>query len=557
MNALEVVLNYHQATKHHPNRYARSLGYLDWATQPDPFRRFQGAPTVSLLLDEVSDSPPYDALYEPGAIPSQPVCFGTISAFFQSSLALSAWKEYQGSRWALRVNPSSGNLHPTEGYLVIGAVQGLAGAPGVFHYASKDHTLERRCEITADVWDDLIDGFPPTTFLAGLSSIHWREAWKYGERAYRYCQHDVGHALAALCLAAALQGWQVRPLADSSDEEIGALLGLDRQPDFEHAEREQPDLLIAVVPSIHQADRDLPRVLPAATLDSVRRGKWYGLANRLSPDHVEWDLIDSVRDACAKPTTAKRARPTTPTGRAISCQAGRPAVSARKIIRQRRSAVAMDGRTCITRDQFYLMMARLTPRFEHPPWSALGPPAHVHIGLFVHLVEALAPGLYFLVRAPDQLTRLRESTRSEFHWRKPSGCPESVPLYFLSSGDFRSVAGRVSCGQEIAATGAFSLGMIADFEEPMQTDGAWIYRRLFWETGLIGQVLYLEAEAAGIRGTGIGCFFDDPVHDLFGFRDCKYQSLYHFTVGGPVEDTRLTTFPAYPLDVTSRSEPAD
>ncbi len=95
--------------------------------------------------------------------------------------------------------------------------------------------------------------------------------------------------------------------------------------------------------------------------------------------------------------------------------------------------------------------------------------------------------------------------------------------------------------------------MIVDFEGPLQTHGAWIYRRFFWETGMIGQVFYLEAEAAGIRSTGIGCFFDDPMHDLFGFKDRKYQSLYHFTVGGPVEDTRLTTLPPYPPDVTARA----
>ena len=43
----------------------------------------------------------------------------------------------------------------------------------------------------------------PGAILVGLSSIHWREAWKYGERAFRYCQHDVGHALAAIGIAAA------------------------------------------------------------------------------------------------------------------------------------------------------------------------------------------------------------------------------------------------------------------------------------------------------------------------------------------------------------------
>ena len=65
---------------------------------------------------------------------------------------------------------------------------------------------------------------------------------------------------------------------------------------------------------------------------------------------------------------------------------------------------------------------------------------------------------------------------------------------------------------------------------------------------MVGQVLYLEAEAAGLRGTGIGCFFDDGVHRLLGLdtaADAPWQDLYHFTVGGPVEDQRLTTEPAY------------
>ena len=553
MQLLETVLRYHEATKHNLHRYARSLGYLDWATQPDPFRRYRGAPCVPLLLSRAAALPSYDALYESGAMAPQLVCLETISEFFQYSLALSAWKEIQGSRWALRINPSSGNLHPTEGYLAIGAVQGLADVPGVFHYAPKDHVLERRCEIGADVWDRLIDGFPSGTFLVGLSSIHWREAWKYGERAYRYCQHDVGHALAALCLSAALQGWQVRPLTKMSDQELCALLGLDRSHDFENAEREHPDLLIAVMPYTGSETSDPPLRLPSDALASVGRGRWYGSANRLSSDHVDWELIDSVAEACVKRSTPELAISAPTTESPAPLDPGRSSTPGRTLIHQRRSAVAMDGHTSITAEQFYLMMDRILPRFKHPPWSALGPPTHVHLGLFVHLVDGLTPGLYFLVRSPGQLATLRESMRPEFDWRKPTGCPESVPLYHLMQGDARAVAGKVSCGQKIAADGAFSLGMIADFKEPLRTHGAWIYRRLFWETGMIGQVLYLEAEAAGIRSTGIGCFFDDPVHDLFGFEDRKYQSLYHFTVGGPVEDTRLTTLPPYPPDVTARA----
>lgn len=69
--------------------------------------------------------------------------------------------------------------------------------------------------------------------------------------------------------------------------------------------------------------------------------------------------------------------------------------------------------------------------------------------------------------------------------------------------------------QEIASDGCFSLGMVARFESTLREKNVWMYPRLFWETGVLGQVLYLEAHATGISATGIGCFFDDPGMTLF------------------------------------------
>ena len=94
--------------------------------------------------------------------------------------------------------------------------------------------------------------------------------------------------------------------------------------------------------------------------------------------------------------------------------------------------------------------------------------------------------------------------------------------------------------------------MIAEYQVSLAARGPSFYRRLFWEAGAIGQVLYLEAEAAGVRSTGIGCFFDDPVHQVFGLEGLAFQSLYHFTVGGAVDDPRLTTLPAYGRQATAR-----
>jgi hypothetical protein len=69
--------------------------------------------------------------------------------------------------------------------------------------------------------------------------------------------------------------------------------------------------------------------------------------------------------------------------------------------------------------------------------------------------------------------------------------------------------------------------------------------------------LYLEAEAAGVRATGIGCFFDDPVHRVFGIEDLAFQSIYHFTVGGAVDDPRLTMLAPYSASIDEQDRGSD
>ena len=56
---------------------------------------------------------------------------------------------------------------------------------------------------------------------------------------------------------------------------------------------------------------------------------------------------------------------------------------------------------------------------------------------------------------------------------------------------------------------------------------------------MLGHTLYLEAEVQGVRGSGLGCFFDDELHQLVGLPDARFQALYHFAVGVPVSDDRL------------------
>ncbi len=562
---IEKVMRYHERTKHHFNRYAPGPGQLDWANQPDPFRRYEGAPLVHLPLlaaHEAPLSPRYADLYRRGSVPSASVSMPALSRLLQHALAISAWKQAGSTRWALRCNPSSGNLHPTEAYLLLAALPGLGDAPGLYHYAPREHALERRADCSGPLFAALMGEFPPQAFLVGLSSIHWREAWKYGERAFRYCQHDVGHAIGALRIAAATLGWRAALLDGLADKTIEDLLGLNRDDDFADAEREHPDALLAVwpgglagsVPSTLRLDPLLVRQLASRV--------WHGAANRLSRDApVHWQAIDDVADATRKPVDEASEADTLDApvvdGNGRESASDPTGTSAGQIILQRRSLQACDGRTSITAERFYLMLSRLMPRGDlrpshRPmPWDTWPWEPTIHLGLFVHRVDGLPPGLYQLVRDPAQMDGLKRAMQARFAWSTPPGCPTDLPLRLLEAGDARRLATQVSCHQAIAGDGAFSLAMLAEYQDALFTQGPWFYRRLFWESGLIGQVLYLEAEAAGVRATGIGCFFDDPVHQVFGLGDRAYQSLYHFTVGGAVDDPRLTTLAPYGVGATA------
>jgi nitroreductase len=395
--------------------------------------------------------------------------------------------------------------------------------------------------------------WPAGAFLVGLSSIYWREAWKYGERAFRYCQHDLGHALAALRMSAAALGWRMILLDTVPSGVIGSLLGLDRDQDFLNAEREEAELLALVAPNAACLLRSQWDGAGAAELAE----SWFGQANLLSSRHVvDWTLIENVARATSGAPASRvpddfEDFPTDEELRPASVHYETPSAAA--VILGRRSATAMDG-TSISRTTFLHLLSRLIPTQDSlaPPWDTIPWRPRIHLGLFVHRVDGLSAGLYALPREPERALELKTAMRRDFLWEKVSECPVKLPLYLLERGDFGQMASAVSCGQVIAGDGAFSLAMIAEFRGSLAQFGSRFYRRLFWEAGMIGQILYLEAYASGLGATGLGCYFDDPVHEQFGLMSTEWQSLYHFTVGRAEPDKRIVTLPAYNREPTAR-----
>ncbi len=485
---------YHECTKHSVESLRRARRVLDWANMPDPFRHYEGAPLLDLPADPLA--PGITALEVlQGRIGTTAAWYGPgyLSQVLFYSAAISASKRVPstGYKYALRVNPSSGNLHPTEFHF---ATRGLKDWPdGLYHYRPSSHTAEQRA--VGDFVANLTALEAPIVFV--LTSIAWREAWKYGERAYRYCLHDMGHAWQALVLAARAIGCDSVAVGHFPDDRVAQFCRLN--------EDEWPMLMVGLRgPSI-------PVTQPYA-----RETVWsQGLANRLSHECVVYPSIESIHAAtklnrqCSDVRDAEPARPG-------SGEIGLPLPAAAprtfgEVARTRRSALDFQGGTL---SMSFAQLCAILAASARPFFADFARVPFVQLYLYVHRVDGLEPGVYR-------------------YWS------ESGDLEMIQSGDQRVAAAGLSLGQDLAGNACVAFSMIADIDRSVRAHGDRGYRYVHFEAGAIGQRLYLAAEALGLRATGIGAFFDDAVHRYLKLESGQGQVVYHFAIGYPVPDPRL------------------
>jgi SagB-type dehydrogenase family enzyme len=438
-------LAYHELSKHRPNAYAPGPATLDWDAQPNPFRHFTGAPRIELPLTAGQVRMPYSALLA-GRAPPANLNGPSIGALLELGLGISAWKSNGVDRWAVRCNPSSGNLHPVEAYLTLPRTE--LGPAGLYHYEALGHGLELRCAFDPRLADRLPGAFPAHCLLVGLSLIPWRESWKYGVRAWRYCQLDLGHAVAALGYAAGCLGWQTHEQTGWGADELAALLGLDRAEDYDRHEPEYPATLLMLGP----VPAELPP--PADLRNTMPHQQWHGVANRLEPHHLyRWDAVDAMARNCVTsrqgPPPAAPGLPTSPPP-----PSDPPVI---EVILQRRSTRAFDPRQAVSAECFYRLRSYCRPRPGLPPWDRRQAALRLHLLLFVHRVEGLPSGLYFLAEHPDAVPELRTRSRPELAWEPAPGCPSDLSCYRLLTANARKAAMHLACHQQICADSAFAL----------------------------------------------------------------------------------------------------
>ncbi len=521
-NNLQMVYTYHNETKHSQQRYAKSLGYMDWATQPDPYRTYSNTTKTKLPLSFDNKTLEYSQIFtqvndKKENKLSAPLCLESISQFFQFSLGLAAIKEYGDQSWALRCNASSGNLQPSEAYIISNEIQGIED--GLHHYSPKEHELE----LLSSTEENL--NLKEDSFLLCLSSIVWREAWKYGERSWRYTQLDCGHALKALEISALILGWKIEVL-NTKDSELENLIGFNQSSRYVPEERELADMLILVSKNNTSTSNDV-------NISSIReklQTEYKGKANQLSLDWHKWDILEKIEDA----TLSDELEIKKYSNDKYEINPYRqPSLLAKDIVLSRRSAQVMDKDDCtISKKEFETILG-----------SVKCNTSTINLVLFVHSVEELESGLYILIRNKEHKNKLQALLKDEFLWEEVD--TNAGELYKLEVGDFKFLAKAISCNQDIASHGAFTLGMLAEFTNQLEQYGSSKYKHLYWDCGAIGQQLYLEATTLKLSATGIGCFLDNILHDTIGLKSNQFQTLYHFTIGRGLVDERLSTKKPY------------
>ncbi|MDN3511483.1 MAG: SagB/ThcOx family dehydrogenase [Candidatus Jettenia sp.] len=515
---MKSIREYHEATKHSWEKLYQNQHVLVWSNQPNPFRTYVDCPKIDLgnSFEKMHSPLSYVWPFTHNKPRNNPVTLNTLSTLLYYSMSISAWKSYPGVEpWSLRVNPSSGDLHPTETHLYIHNVKDIPS--GAYHYFVKDHQLEQRVigDIVPILWErfDGISKTPP--IIIGLHSIFWREAWKYQSRALRYCYLDVGHAMASIMVAAHALGFFVLFVGafnddsmrqylcfDKTDEQLLLFLIIDsEQPIIGTNRKEFPKIDMGASTYTNRLSRK-EADYPLIRLGHVLTGKKY----RISIPQQDESFVEYLPYVTGKQ------------GMKIGTATSAIEYSLKWTIRHRRSAIDFDGRTTLPLSAFHILMRLLCTPYKADFLIYERPPLVVPY-LYVHRIEGLEKGIYCLDRAQKR-------------------------LLLISGGDMQYSAKELSLDQDIAGDSAFAISFLSNFDYAIQVYGDRGYRYIHYEAGFLGQALYLGATAMGYDATGIGAFFDDDVH-TFLKTPSEQQVIYHFTVGKRADDPRISALPAY------------
>ena len=498
-----LALTFHEETKHSYESVYRDRHFLDWANQPQAFKRYLGLEAIPLPADlPMTQMSALWALSPPGEtgvttpVPTLPDLAYVL--FYAAGVTRRRFYPGHGDM-LFRAAACTGALYHIDLYLSVCDVPGLQA--GLYHFDPHDFALRqlrqgdyRRVLVEASGDDPALQEVP--VIIIGGDTF-WRNSWKYRARAYRHSFWDAGTILANLLAAAHARALSAHLTLGFADALVNTLLDVD-------TDREVALFLVGL-----GAGAALPPAAPPMEPLHLEVAP-------LSPEELDYPAIRIMHTASSleSPDDAAEWRGTAPetpwppvTGELFPLYPetadSLPSAALEDVIRRRGSARRF-ARQPLSLAQLSNVLVSAT---QPIPADCLAPSGRRlnDLYLIVNAVDGLPPGAYV------------------FH-------PQPQALELLGAGDFRQQAGELALGQELAADASVAVFCLCDVLPLLEHFGNRGYRVAQLEGGILGGRMYLAAYAQGFGATGL-TFFDDDVTAFFSPHAADKSVMFLIVLG--------------------------
>lgn len=531
---IEELMNYHNnspAPMHHLDSNGVDILHKN---NPVGFQKYLGTESISLPLELPGRGHPYRSLYT-GAWNAEKMTLKSLSQFLRHGMGITGWKVDDHGETVKRTHYSIDSVYPIEAYIInYGFIEGLE--PGLYHFYAIDHQLSLRARFGPELCESLKQRFDEDAFLIGFSHQPWRHSVHSQQRGWRNTHLDCGHAIASMQLSAATQGWEMYWLKSLDDEELNTILGLDRDP--LQAKNEFANSLWWI------KDKDeviFQNVEADQWKEGYKRLDFQGQIQNVDNQQSSAVVIENLESWCKWP--GKDDSHFMAPMRGDDERWLHPTYRSEKILRSIKPAEQFDATASLSREDFFAILDKTLVRSDRYPFDGFTVSPKVHLLLFVHRVRDLNPGLYLLSRDEKSNVVLRHQLAKDFDW-KPEGGP--VNFFQLQLGDFRQVTSTLWNQSELGESAIFHVMMLADFDKSVRLNLP-SYPHIFWESGMIAQVLSTEATALNHRTHHLAHFIDEQCHLMLGLRADQFRCTYLSSYGQPAESKTVYKPPYYHL----------
>lgn len=462
-------------------RAVRRAAALDVGGRPPVFERYPALAVVPLPPPEEAralaarSSPPTGAALEaaqraPAALGPAPITLRALGALLHLTQGITSVTGLPTDPFYRRAAASSGALYPTVTHVVVGEALGLA--PGLYHYEPRGHALHRvregdlRGELAARSAHGADLARAPVTLV--LSAIYQKTAWKYEERAYRYCLLDVGHVAANAIAAGSALGLASRAIGRFDDAAVAELLGVPPA-------RQGPLVLVALgAPAAPHPPSALEARFAAADLHLTGGGVPASVLLMAGRTSLRATGERGPAPPPAPPLAPRSAAPP------LALPADPPHGDPLGPVIERRRSERRFGEGAIEAAQLAALLARA-------PGASVEDQRGLRVHVVVSRVTGVAPGAYEV---------------------------RGGALHLVRAGDLAARIHAAALSQEVTARAAAVIVLSVDAAALPWPDASRGYRYGWLDAGIAGGRIYLQGVALGLGVSSVGAFFDGDVAEL-------------------------------------------